>query len=191
MDDIFNVIGFTDYLLLPFYVAVIYKLADSYKKTLDPAINPYFIPALLLRLCSCVAFGMIHQYYYHGGDTFVYFYNAKMLGNSVLTNPLNNFSLLFQDYSVFHDTHPDAIDIASASTYMVTKLAMPCIWLGLNTYLPSSLIFTVVCFSGVWKMFTQLYAFFPTLKKPLALCFLFFPTVIFWTSCILKDPICL
>ena len=48
----------------------------------------------------------------------------------------------------------------------------------------------MISFAGVWKLFRFFYALYPQLHKKLAIAILYLPTFVFWSSGILKDPIC-
>jgi len=75
-----------DYLLLPFYLTVIYLVAALIRNKLYPPDNDlrkYFLPALTVKIFGAIAIGMIYNYYYHGGDTFDYFTNIKIINNSL------------------------------------------------------------------------------------------------------------
>jgi hypothetical protein len=47
------------------------------------------------------------------------------------------------------------------------------------------------CFYGCWKIFTLFCELYPHLEKEFALACLFLPSVCFWGTGILKDPLCL
>ncbi|UAY52221.1 hypothetical protein [Ferruginibacter albus] len=60
-----------------------------------------------------------------------------------------------------------------------------------GSYLIINLFFAMLAFSGVWQLFKFFYEQYPHLHKSLAIAILFLPSPVFWTSGILKDPICL
>lgn len=58
-------------------------------------------------------------------------------------------------------------------------------------YAPINLIFAAIGFSGLWKLFLFFYDQYPKMHKQFAICILFFPTVVFWSSGLLKDTLCI
>jgi len=48
----------------------------------------------------------------------------------------------------------------------------------------------MLSFSGVWKLYRFFYEQYPHLHKKLAIAILYLPTFVFWSSGILKDPLC-
>jgi hypothetical protein len=53
-----------------------------------------------------------------------------------------------------------------------------------------NLIFSMISFSGVWRLYKFFYQQYPHLHKKLAIAILYLPTFVFWSSGILKDPLC-
>ena len=69
---------------------------------------------------------------------------------------------------------------------MVTVLS----FFSFGSYSVITLIFSMISFSGVWRLYKFFYEQYPHLHKQLAIAILFLPTFVFWSSGILKDPIC-
>jgi hypothetical protein len=51
--------------------------------------------------------------------------------------------------------------------------------------------YSFFAFWGSWKSFTVFAKLFPHIKRGMAISFLFFPSVIYWSTCITKDSVCL
>jgi hypothetical protein len=60
-----------------------------------------------------------------------------------------------------------------------------------NTFLPTSILFAVLSFTGVWAMFRTFVKSYPTLIKQIAIATLFIPSCLIWGSGIFKDTICM
>jgi hypothetical protein len=60
---------------------------------------------------------------------------------------------------------------------------------GLQAMLPSAIIFSVLSFGGVWRMYKVFVNEFPMLYKQFAWAFFFIPSVFFWGSGFMKDAI--
>ena len=54
-----------------------------------------------------------------------------------------------------------------------------------------NLVFSLIAFTGVWKLFLFFYEQYPHMHKKFAIAILYLPTFVFWSSGILKDTICI
>lgn len=191
-----------DYVLLPFFLLVIYFIAfrvcnKKYPKT-HSYTHPwrkYFLAGLSLKIFGAVFIGLVYEYYYKGGDTSAFFYHGKVINQSLGDSPLKWFNL------VFHI--PDAYDVEyyhyinqmfwynSSSAYLVGSITAICGVVTFSTYLPTSIIFAALSFTGIWAMFRTFAEQYPKLIKPIAICILFIPSTFVWGSGIFKDTICM
>ena len=48
----------------------------------------------------------------------------------------------------------------------------------------------MMSFTGVWRLF-RFYEQYPRMHKQLAIAIIYLPTFVFWSSGILKDPLCI
>ena len=185
-----------DLFLTPFYLVIIYLFAYYIKKNqTDKYIAKYFIPALSVKIFGSFIFALIYQFYYAGGDTFVFFLDAKKIGGVFLENPFIALKILFLDSNEYTaDTlkyTSSIIFFHSPNEWLLVKITT---FVGLFTfyaYLSTSFIFASFAFLGTWKLYLFFYKFYPNLYKQLAVCILFVPSCIFWASGILKDTIAL
>jgi hypothetical protein len=76
------------------------------------------------------------------------------------------------------------------SNYMVTRIVAVLSFITFGKFLAISLIFSMISFTGVWRLFRFFYEQYPQLHKQFAIGILYLPTFIFWSSGILKDPLC-
>jgi hypothetical protein len=60
-----------------------------------------------------------------------------------------------------------------------------------NTYLPTSVIFAAVSFTGIWALFRTFAKLYPNLVRYVALATLFIPSTFIWGSGVFKDTICM
>ncbi|MGZ5192105.1 MAG: hypothetical protein ACXWCZ_13940, partial [Flavisolibacter sp.] len=77
------------------------------------------------------------------------------------------------------------------SAYLVSSITAVFGLLGFNSYLPTSVLFAAISFTGVWAMFRTFAEQYPKLIKPIAICILFIPSTFVWGSGIFKDTICM
>lgn len=165
-----------DLVLLPLWFSLIIFLAYFWVKTFyqRTTIGQYFIPALIIRLVSGIISGAIAEFYYGGNtDTSGYFSRTMMIKSNFITGIYT-----LSDCFTF-----------SNSTIAVSEIAFPISYLTNNSYLCISLFFSCLSFIGSWRLFKLFCFFYPHLYKTIAYCTLFLPSVFFWGSGLLKDPL--
>ena len=87
-----------DFVLLPFYLGIVYAIAYNIRYRHYPVGHPwrnYFIPALTIKIIGAIFIGLIYAYYYKGGDTFVYFHQARIINSALDESIVKWFNLLF------------------------------------------------------------------------------------------------
>jgi len=185
-----------DLLLAPIFIFLIYVFAKNYiKKKQNPIYQKYFIKALGIKIVSAVLMALVYQYYYHGGDTHTYFTYVERTRNIFYESKLDFLNFLFfspDDRFLATKYFESGSDFfMNESSNIVIRIATILSYPFLNTYILISFTFTIFCFYGCWKIFSLFHQLYPHLEKEFALACLFLPSVCFWGTGILKDPICL
>ncbi len=160
----------------------------------DGATRIYFMPALTLKLVGAVALGLIYEFYYgYGGDTFNYYFKPGIIvANSFWDSPITWLQLILSSGEINPATYLWSSRIftyGDVPTFFVAKLVG---FFGLFTfqsYYAIAMCFAVLSFTGVWALFLSFHKLYPSLHKNFALACLFIPSLWFWGSGILKDPI--
>lgn len=187
-----------DFILLPFYLAIIYAFAYSSRNSLYSLRHPlrkYYIPALSVRIVGAVGLGLVYQYYYgYGADTGNYFYNSKLITEYFYKDLGTFFDLVFKPVLSTLEVRStigwnDSIFGFNEANYFPIRILAVLHLFTFGTYLPSALFFAVLAFSGTWKAYLAFVNIFPALYKQFAIAVLFMPSVFFWGSGILKDTI--
>ncbi len=185
-----------DLLLAPIFLFITFFVAKSYilnKK--NPVYKKYFIAALFLRFLCAILLALMFQYYYKGGDTQTYFIYVQRIRSVLYEN-----SSLFKDFIIAAPNDPFLITkyfgvgggfFANESSNLIIRIALLLSYPLGNSYLLVSFAFSIFCFYGCWKIFILFSNLYPHLEKEFALSCLFLPSVCFWGTGILKDPICL
>src|SRR6266446_3358262 len=187
-----------DYVLLPFYIALVYifamRICNRYYSARHPW-RSYFLTAFFLKIAGAVFIGLVYEYYYSGGDTSAFFYHAKVINQSLGDSPWKWINLVFRipDANDF-DYYPyinQMMWYGNLSAYMVSSITAVLSVFTFNTFLPTSVLFAALSFSGIWAMFRTFAEQYPKLSRPIAICVLFIPSTFVWGSGIFKDTICL
>ncbi|MFM7856810.1 MAG: hypothetical protein ACKO96_34000, partial [Flammeovirgaceae bacterium] len=60
----------------------------------DAKTKRYFLPALWLKMLGAVAVGVVYQFYYNGGDTYMYHTGgSRLFWQAIWESPLQGFNL--------------------------------------------------------------------------------------------------
>jgi hypothetical protein len=187
-----------DFLLFIVYLAVIWLVIYFIKRKQEEE-NPaykYFIPAFFARILFGLLFTFIYLFYYKGGDAISYFWSSRAVGRLLFVNPQAAFSIIFFDertQSTFLGFTSDTtwpswsyffMKGDAAGVFRFSSLFMA---LGFNLWLPALVLLNTYLFRGVWKFFLLVCKFYPENMKWNALAILFIPSVLFWSSGMMKD----
>ncbi len=191
-----NLIGLFDIAILPFYLLIVYIVAIFIRnrqiKT-DPAYR-YFLLGLTMKIIGGIAICLIYVYYYKGGDTVNYYKGGVALLNLAHHNTgsfldIMSGNLSGANYLAFTgDTgYPPTYMYKDSHTFAVIRFTIPIQWISMNSFLVTSVMLSVISYTGVWKLYQLFTREFPGIEKYLAWGILFVPSVFFWGSGILKD----
>ena len=186
-----------DLFVTPIYLALFYGLAYAVRaKVTNVYTRKYFIPALSIKFVGAIFFGLIYEFYYHGGDTSGYWAEANKVYNifghnfsegwQLMTTPVGQMSAATLKYSAQFTwfTHAPTEDF-------VVRLCAVIALLTFSTYSAMALFFAALSFSGMWAMYITFIKARPQLYHKLALAVLFIPSVFFWGSGVMKDSLCM
>lgn len=155
----------------------------------------YYAYGLYARLFGAVIFCLIYVYYYNkAGDTIAFFESSMALANLFDSDPEAYFQVMKLPPSVENRTffsdqtgYPYTYLYYDAKTFMIIKLISPITIITGKSFLISTVVISYISYVGIWRLFTFFYNYFPEIKGRLAFAVLFFPSVVFWGSGILKD----
>lgn len=163
--------------LIGLYLAWLYKKNEQLKK--------HFFIAAGFKLLSGIGVGALYQYYYTFGDTYAFFNIAQELNKVAAENFAAYLEYLLgmnnEAFSSMYDYQPRAL-------FMVKILSVINLMTGGN-YWVSSLYFSLFAFSGAWYATTTFLKFFGQYKGAVIFSFFYFPSVVFWSSGIIKESV--
>lgn len=196
----YELINIQDLFIVPLYLGLLISLGFFLRKKITrnhPVIRKYFMPALYLRILGCFLSGIMYQYYYHGGDTFVYYNGSVAFWDIFWDNPIiylesmlnspQNYSMEIKQY--FLDTDSE-VYLRNSSTSIILKIGGFLSLFTFKSYYSIGLIITFFSFLGCWKLFEVFYQQYPHLHKRIAFSVLFIPSVFFWGAAgLMKDTV--
>jgi hypothetical protein len=190
-----------DLVLLPIYFGAIYYFGNKYRQRLrpDPLLYKYYGQALTIKLSSSFMFCLVYMYYYDGGDTSGYYHWCNQWFKYFFNEPAIAISyILFDDETSFYRfvSSSDFMNYLYLMKYgsnedFFIRIASIVNFIGLNSFVCTSLLFGYLSFMGTWRLFIVFYDMYPHLRTQLALATLFIPSVVFWGSGLMKDTLTL
>lgn len=187
-----------EWLLSVVYISVLFLYFNRQKQlrlSREPEYK-HFVHGLNAKLAGAMAFSLIYFYYYGGGDTISYFYSAVAMSQLAWVDPLAFLKVLFgandaEHLSLFGNlsVRPYEYVYNDPRSFMVVRIATPLVLLTFRSYVLTALLFSSICYIGVWRCFQTFVSYFPKLTDKFAIAFLYMPSVIFWGSGIMKDTL--
>jgi hypothetical protein len=186
--------GLIDIILFPIYVMLFALLFAARRRRIqDPVLKKYHLIGFWIKVFSTVAYIIFSVYLSKGDSTYLY-YPEGMNITRLIFKDLSNIKLLFIsgkdfDVNLLADTLNSGY-FESESNYFVTRLVTIFSFFTFGSYNVITLIFSMISFSGVWRLYKFFYEQYPHLHKQFAIAIIYLPTFVFWSSGILKDPLC-
>ena len=171
------------------HLLVIFFLCFWFWRKQDDQLRLYFWPALLLKLLAGIALGLVYKFHYSAGDTFGFFEDACKLTELFWSTPSTyfNFLLTGDEYDLVSGL---LINTQSRTLFLVKIVSLVAIFTGDNYWI-TSLYFSLVSFWAGFLLVQKMATAFPVTRLAAAIAFLFFPSVVFWSSGIIKESLAL
>ncbi|NDK56190.1 hypothetical protein [Pontibacter fetidus] len=163
-----------------------------HKQAWAKALQPYMLPALGLKLLCGVLLGVLYFHYYGEGDTITYFNASQKLTQLAHENSGAYWRLLlFNQFpsETFRATVPFTQFADFSNSFFLLKVLSLFNLLTGSSYYLIGLYFSLFSFWGMARLAATLSFVFPDTKKAAILALLFFPSVVFWSSGLLKDAV--
>jgi len=188
-------LGIWDFIMVPLFLVLAHYFSSrtSSKMIGENPEYKYYRKGLLFKIYAGLAFGLVYAFYYGGGDTMIYWMDAKILNSMVLTEPLCYLKILFGDtrpmwfYCFDLTEYVPHHYLRDQQAYTVSRLSAPFALLSIDSFFGCTILVAWFCFGGIWRLYTVFVEEYPALQKELAIAFLFIPSVAFWGSGIMKD----
>ena len=172
-------------LLTLLHIVLISGLAWLLWRKEMPTLRQIFWPAIVVKLAAGACLGLLYTYYFPVGDTFVYFNDASRVADLARQDLWSYLELLFSD------RHVDALSLRfrEPRALFLTKLTSLVNLLTGDNYWVSGLYFSLISFLGAWYLVRTIATYIPSVRSAAAVAFLFFPSIVFWTSGLLKESL--
>jgi hypothetical protein len=183
-----------DYILPPIYLLVIFFIADLVKKRNIErnSVYVFYSWGLFAKIIGGVSLSLIYALHYHGGDTTNYFHDSVVMLKLLVKSPegfstimLNNMSI--ENYSYFDNDTGFLNYFTDSQAFAVVRFTTIITLVSAQSFMVTTIMISALAYIGIWKLYLLFCELFPKLYKQFALAILFFPSLIFWGSGILKD----
>jgi hypothetical protein len=188
----------SDFILLPFYLAVIYYIGQSFqkKRIADNPVYSYYTTGLMMKIGGGIFLVLIYTLYYDGGDTTAYFESAVVLNRLRAVNfsgylEIMANNLTQETFSYFTSETAWPQYFYDKQSFTVVRAANIVNYLGFNSYLLTTVVLAALTYNGIWRLFLLFTELYPKYVKQLSYSILYIPSVLFWGSGILKDTLTL
>ena len=175
-------VSIANILLIYFLVRRVFQ---SYKGS--PLSGIYYYAAAL-KLVAGVLLGVLYIHHYQLGDTIQYFHDARIMAWVAYRSPLEYIDLIFTN-TLDPDIWEEFTLSSQPRAFFTAKVLSVFNILTFNSYWMSSLYFSLFSFLGLWYLADKISTYFPGTKTAAAVAFLFFPSMVLWSSGIIKESI--
>jgi hypothetical protein len=193
------ILSLSDLIFIPLLIVVywLYFLFVN-NKIIDPVEKNIFKWALKAKILGIILFIFVTEFYFQGGDTVGYYTVIKQMQhaslvpgeliNIVTNNKLDHNTDLAKDLY-------DPLDAKNYYTmlipdnYFICKVGLIVSLFKIKSYFWIAGILSLYAFSGSWVIFKTFLKSFEISKWYLAFPILFLPSVIFWSSGVMKDTL--
>jgi hypothetical protein len=156
-----------------------------WKKT--AVLKSVFLPALTVKVAMGILLGAIYTYYYTVGDTLVYVRDGNVIAQLARHDLSVYFQFLWSNETTEMLSHELILEEPRA-VFLSKFVSFFSIVTGGN-YWTISVYFSLISFFGCWYFVKQIHIHIPSVSWPAIVSFLFFPSIVFWTSGIIKESI--
>ncbi len=189
---------FSEFLLLPVYLMVIYYIGRSFQNSRidDNPFYSYYLKGLMLKIGGGIFLVLIYTVYYKGGDTTAYFESAVVLDRLRDINfsgylEIMGNNLTQETYSYFTSETAWPQYFFDKQSFTVVRVANIVNNVGFDSYMLTTVVLSALTYNGIWRLFLLFTELYPKYVKQLSYSILYIPSVLFWGSGILKDTLTL
>ena len=187
--------SFLDFLLFPVYLLFFYTFFKIRRKKInDPVLKIYHKRGFWIKALMVLPFAYFN-FKLSPGDSYVLYHVEGSNITHLILKSFTNLRYLtgsgeeYDQSGLLADTW-NAGYCRDPNNFMIVRIVAGLSFFTFSKYLINCLIFSMVSFSGVWRLYRFFYDQYPHLHKQLAIAILYLPTFVFWSSGILKDPLC-
>jgi hypothetical protein len=170
-----------------FHFVMILLIAYLLAKRWGEIRNKLYWSAFVFHILAGVSVGLVYLYYYTANDTWDCFVMASGLAD-LARQDIFSYAKLLTDFSWDQGPYITTHDFRSVIFIKIISLLS---LLGGNNYWVCAGYFSLISFGASWFLFRKINQYFHESTQAAAIAFLFFPSVVFWSSGIIKETLTL
>ncbi len=162
-------------------------LIRRFSKLQKPQERRVFWSALALKLIAGVALGWLYFSHYGNGDTISFWMDGNRLAAFLVESPSRTLLFYWDEASV-----PELINALEQQTPRSLFFVKICGLLSLisgGSYVIMAAMLSTASFAGSWWLYLRISSLFTDARPAAAIALLFFPSVIFWSSGLIKESL--
>ncbi len=189
-----SLLSWKDVAIVPIILIFVHLFLKNQKERLPLNLQPYFLPSWYIRVLGTFLNIAQFEFYYGQGDMFTYYTCTLKIFNLIISNPIDGISILFS--SQVQIATSTLIDLPhqeflASEILFVSKIGSILALFTFGSYLGISIFISLFCFGGCWFLFKTFTKLYPDSHRLLAYSILFVPSVWFWGTTLMKDPLSL
>ncbi len=153
----------------------------------ESALRKFFLAALAWKVIAGVGVGIVYVFYYKSGDTIAFFSDGVSLANIAYKDLASYFNFLWS--SSFLNNVSAQLSFGDQRAVYMVKIVSLFTLVSFQNYWLVSIYVSLVSFFGAWYLVKQIHKNFPSATAPAMVALLFFPSVVFWTSGLIKETL--
>lgn len=193
----------SDVLYAPICLIILYAVIRAKASRIqEKHIKRLYYQAFTFKIICSLIFTFITEFYFRGGDTNLYYQGTldlraalrddfNFLPDIINSLKINSTHPLFPYF--YYDNYSDDFTynyMTSPSNFFIPKLALlPAIAFN-DSYICINFLFSFFALGGAIRLFKTFYHYYPKYWREIAIATLFLPDVCYWSSGLLKDPVC-
>lgn len=147
----------------------------------DHLLHMLYWPALAVKIVAGISLGIIYSTYYPVSDTFTFFQLAADKADLARTD--------FSSYLNFLLSKSEGYFLGEHRTIFYTKITSVLALITGNNYWLTAAYYSLLSFFSAWYLAKTIARIFPDYKIAACIAFLFFPSVVFWSSGVIKESL--
>lgn len=171
------------------HFVIIFILCWLFFKRSGQEYSRVFWLAFSFKLLMGAALGLVYQYYYSANDTWLFFQDANALAEFGKNDFTGYMKFLLTD-EVPAYVISQLVNSQERSLFLI-KIMSVFSWIGGSNYWVSAAYFSMISFFASWYLFSLVARLFENSWMAASLSFLFFPSVAFWSSGLVKETLAL
>lgn len=184
-----------DFIFFFLYVFIFYIIfAVRRRKLDDPLLRKYHKQGFWIKCLATFAYCIFVVYVSPGDTNGLYYPEGLNIAKMIMHDP-SRISLITHKGADFDESL--LLNIANSgyfseeSNFWVSRLVAVFSFFTFGKFMAINLVFSMIAFSGTFRLYRFFYEQYPHLHRQFAIAIIYFPTFVFWSAGILKDPICI